>query len=201
MKPEERQEIYHGKRIQVVRDLYRGADGRTYLREIVLHPGAVVILAVDHQNRICLIRNRREAVGEELWEVPAGTLEGTEEPLTAAQRELQEETGFRARDWEKLAEFYPSPGVLSEKMHLYLAQNLEPGEQNLDVGERISAVEFIELPTALRWLQEGQLRDGKTLLAVLYWHHRNCLSGVPGRSDVREPTTGQTTTRNPRTDP
>src|SRR5207302_6513099 len=110
-------------------------DGATIQRDVVLHPGAVAILPLLDADRLCLVRNRRPIVGETLLEIPAGTLEPGEPPETAAIRELAEETGYRAEHWRKLAELIPSPGVLSERTHLFVAQDLTPGPQQLELDE------------------------------------------------------------------
>src|SRR5262249_33990811 len=122
-----RQIIYQGRKIQVALDTEVLPDGQTVCRDVVLHPGAVAMLPLLDANRVCLVRNRRPIVAEILLEVPAGTLEPAEPPEAAAVRELEEETGYRAKRWRKLAEFIPSPGVLNERTHLFLAEDLIPG--------------------------------------------------------------------------
>ncbi|MGC4120712.1 MAG: NUDIX hydrolase [Myxococcales bacterium] len=122
-----RQVVYQGRRIRVEVDERVDSRGAQVRRDVVVHPGATVILPLLDGDRVCLIRNQRVTVGEELLEIPAGTLEPPEPPQECAARELAEETGYRARRWKKLAEFYPSPGVLSEKMHLFLAEELDLG--------------------------------------------------------------------------
>ncbi len=164
-----RELIFEGRRITVVRDHFD--NGGTYVREIVLTRGAVVMLPLFDGDRICLIRNRREAVEEELWELPAGTLEPGESPEVAAARELEEEIGYRARHWKKLLEFYPSPGILSERMHLYAAWDMERTAQRLDAGEHI-VPEIVPFEQALQWIDSGQIRDGKTIVGLLYWQRQ-----------------------------
>lgn len=137
-------------------------------KETVEHPGAVVILPLLDDGRVCLIRNRRVAVGETLIEIPAGTLEPGEDPALAAVRELEEETGYRAARWEKLLEFFVSPGILNERMHLFAARDLIPGDQALDAGEQIEPL-LVPWDNAMALLRGGEIRDAKTIIALLWW--------------------------------
>ncbi len=152
-------------RFNVERRMFAGTDGASIAREVVVHPGAVVILPIVDAHRIVMIRNFRYTIEQELWELPAGTAEPTEEPIETARRELEEETGYRAGTMSPLIEFYTSPGVLTECMYAFVAAELQPVGQRLEVGERIVA-EVVELDRARRWLVSGELRDGKTI-AVL----------------------------------
>jgi len=144
------------------------ADGMTHEREIIVHPGSVVVLPLVDPNRVCLIRNFRVAVGEALIELPAGTLEPGEDPLQTAGRELAEETGYRAGKLEKLSEFYMSPGILCERMHLFLANELTPGQEGREPGEEIENL-VVSWTEALRMAQCGEIRDAKTLVGLLYY--------------------------------
>src|SRR5688572_17255715 len=105
---------YRGKKIDLALETVKLPNGRSALREIVVHPGAVVIIPMVDDKRVCMVKNRRFAVGKTLLELPAGTLDPGEAPKTTAVRELAEETGYRAKRWRKLAEFYTSPGILTE---------------------------------------------------------------------------------------
>lgn len=163
-----RQVIYQGHKITVALDTTELPDGQTVRRDVVLHPGAVAILALLDAERLCLVRNRRPIVGETLLEVPAGTLESGEPPETAAIRELAEETGYRAGRWRKLAEFTPSPGVLSERTHLFVAQDLTPGSPQLEKDEELHS-EIVSWRQALAWALDGTIHDAKTLIAILLW--------------------------------
>jgi ADP-ribose pyrophosphatase len=163
-----RQVLCRGKRVQLARDTILLPDGQTAERDVVLHPGAVAMLVLVDDEHLCLLRNRRLAVGETLWEIPAGTLEGDEAPETAAVRELREETGYEAGQWRKLAEFFPSPGVLSERMHLFLARDLTPGPLRLQPDEELEP-KIVAWSEALRWALDGTIRDAKTLIALLLW--------------------------------
>jgi ADP-ribose pyrophosphatase len=157
------QVLYSSKKFQVVRD----SSGRV-VREFVQHPGAVAILPLVDDDHLVLLRNQRVTVGETLLEIPAGTLEPPEEPEQAARRELAEETGFHAASWRKLTEFFPSPGVLSERMHLYLARDLTPGRLNLQEDEALQPI-IVPWQDALAWATDGTIRDAKTLVAILLW--------------------------------
>jgi ADP-ribose pyrophosphatase len=163
-----RQVVFTGRKIQVAVDTIPGPDGRPVVRDVVLHPGAAAILPVLDDGSVCLLRNRRFIPGEELLEVPAGTLDPGEAPEAAAPRELAEETGYRAARWRMLTEFFPSPGVLSERTHLFLAQDLTPGPPHPEAGEELRT-EIVPWETALRWAQDGTIRDAKTLVALLLW--------------------------------
>ncbi len=152
-------------RFSVERRVFAGADGRSITREVVVHPGAVVILPIIDAHRIVMIRNFRYTIEQELWELPAGTAEPNESPIETARRELEEETGYRAGTMTPLTEFYTSPGVLTERMFAFVATDLTSVGQRLEHGERIVA-EVVELDLVRRWLVNGELRDGKTI-AVL----------------------------------
>jgi ADP-ribose pyrophosphatase len=159
--------VHTGRKIQVFVETTELPDGRVITRDLIQHPGAVIILPVLDDDRVVLLRNHRPNVGETLWEIPAGTLEPAEDPAVAAARELAEETGYQAATWRKLGEMYPSPGVLSEKMHLFLASDLTPGPQQLEADEEIE-VHPILREEALAWAFSGVIRDAKTIVALCW---------------------------------
>lgn len=163
-----RQIIHRGRKIQVALDTQTLPDGTTVQRDVVLHPGAVAILALVDAEHVCLLRNERVIVGETLLEIPAGTLEPGEAPEVAAPRELAEETGYRADRWRKLAAFYPSPGVLSERTHLFVAEGLTPGKMQLEKDEQLTP-EVVAWRDAVAWCLDGTIRDAKTLAGILLW--------------------------------
>ncbi len=156
------------KRFRVVRQTHETPTGQSVVRETVEHAGAVVILPLLADGRVCLIRNYRYAVEETLIELPAGTLEIGEQPLETAHRELIEETGYRAARIEPLHTFYASPGILTEQMYLFVASDLTPGEQQLEAGEQIQCLEVSWLQ-ALDMVRRGEIKDAKTLVGLLMY--------------------------------
>jgi ADP-ribose pyrophosphatase len=143
-------------------------DGFEIQRAIVRHRGSAVMMPVDENRRILLIRQYRLPARRYLWELPAGTLDPGEKPLQAARRELREETGYRARHWTKLAEFFPSPGFLSEKMTIYLATGLTEGEASPMEDERIHVRWFTEKEVD-EMIRAGKILDAKTNIGFLRW--------------------------------
>lgn len=160
--------LLKARRFHVVRLEVTAADGAVHTREIIRHPGAVVILPILADGRVALIRNYRIAVEEWLVELPAGTLEPNEDPREAAFRELTEETGFRARSMERLTWFCSSPGILDERMHLFLATGLEAGPTALEGGEEIEPL-LTPWDEAMRMIRDGRIHDAKTLAGLLYY--------------------------------
>ena len=160
--------LFHGRRFRVERAIQEMPDGSRHVREVVRHPGAVVILPLLEDGRVCFVRNYRVAVGESLIELPAGTLEPDEDPAETALRELAEETGYRAGRLEPLITFCMSPGILDERMHLFLAESLKPGPTALEAGEDIQPL-ICAWPEALEMVRRGEIRDAKTLVGLLYY--------------------------------
>jgi len=163
-----RQIVYRGRKIQVAVETTVSPDGQSIQRDVVLHPGAVAILPVVDKEHVCLLRNQRPIVGATLWEIPAGTLARGEAPEHAAKRELAEETGYTAGTWRKLAEFYPSPGVLNERTHLVVALDLTPGVMRPEPDENLEP-HVVAWTDALAWALDGAIVDAKTLVALLLW--------------------------------
>jgi ADP-ribose pyrophosphatase len=147
------------------------ASGRSISRDVVRHPGAVLIIPVLDRERIVLIRNERVAVNETLWELPAGTLEAGEDPCRCAGRELEEETGYRAARIEAFGQFYTSPGFADELMHVFIGRDLEHVGQRLEPHEKID-VEVVTLQEVHAMIDDGRIRDGKTIAGVLMWGRR-----------------------------
>jgi ADP-ribose pyrophosphatase len=166
---ESREHLLTAQRFKVERLREKDKDGKVREREVVRHTGAVTVLPIVDDDRICLIRNWRVAVEETLIEIPAGTLEPGEDPAECARRELVEETGYRAGKIEFVQEFFLSPGILDEKMHFFLAMDLTPGETALEPGERIENW-IVTWKEALELVKSGKIRDSKTLTGILLGH-------------------------------
>jgi ADP-ribose pyrophosphatase len=160
--------LFQAKRFRVERAVQITPDGVEHARDIVRHPGAVVILPIFEDGRVCLVREYRVAVDETLIELPAGTLEPNEDPAEAAARELAEETGYRAGSIRPLLEFCMSPGILDERMHLFLAESLTPGPMSLDAGEDLEPM-TCTWAEAMEMARRGDIRDAKTLVSLLYY--------------------------------
>jgi ADP-ribose pyrophosphatase len=162
-------EIVHvGRKIRVAVDTTTTADGQTIRRDVVLHPGAVVILPVLDADHVVLLRNHRFTIDETLWEVPAGTVEPNEPLQTCAERELAEETGYTAAKWRSLGYLYASPGVLNEKLHLFIAEDLTAGPPRPEADEQLQAV-TVRLDEAIRMCLSGEIKDAKTITSLLLW--------------------------------
>lgn len=162
------QTLLQTRRFRVDRVCQHMDDGRTLEREVIRHPGAVVVLPILDDGRICLIRNYRIAVGQWLLELPAGTLEPDEPPLCTAERELIEETGYRARSIKPLCEFFMSPGILHERMHAFVATGLSAGDAAREEGEMI--VNLLMTPAEIdEHLRTHQIQDAKTIATLLFY--------------------------------
>jgi len=157
-------------KFRVVRETVTTSRGKKKTREIIRHPGACVIVPLLDDGRVCLIRNWRIAVGKTLTELPAGTLEPNEPPHITAERELIEETGYRAAKIEFLHAFFLSPGILDEKMHLYLATGLTAGETALEEGEEIENW-LVPWDEAIAKVFCGEIHDAKTIVGLLWVNH------------------------------
>lgn len=157
--------IYDGKIFDVSLATVREGDVE-YTREIVSHNGSAVIVPVFSDNTVALVRQYRHAAGKFLWEIPAGSLEKGEDPLSGARRELEEEIGVTAGSVEPLIEFYVSPGFLSEKMFVFLATDLTETAQNLEADELIE-VEKFTFENLYEMIRAGEIEDAKTIAGLI----------------------------------
>lgn len=168
--------IYQGPKFDLALQPVRLADGSLAEREVVLHPGSVVLLPLLEGDRVVLIRNHRPALGRTLLELPAGTLGREEEPEACAARELREETGYRSRSIRRLTDWLVGPGVTTERMYAFVCEELTEGEQALELDERIEPV-VIPWAEALAMALDGRIDDAKTRLFLLLWElHRTTAS-------------------------
>ena len=157
--------IYEGRIINLRVDKVTVVSG-TSTREIVEHNGGSVIAAVTDDNKIIMVKQFRKPMESPILEVPAGKLDGDEDPADAALRELSEETGYTAGKLEKLTEFYPSVGYTTEVLHIYLATDLKPGACHPDENEVLEVMEM-DLEEVYRIVMDGRIHDGKTIAAVM----------------------------------
>ncbi|HKA26005.1 MAG TPA: NUDIX hydrolase [Gaiellaceae bacterium] len=161
MKPDDSRRVFEGTRISVDVELWHGHE-----REIVRHPGAVAILAVDSEGRATFVRQLREPVRRPLLELPAGTHEPGEEPLATARRELVEEAGLAGGEWRLAARFYSTPGFCDELVHVYIAEGVEETERLPQDDEEI---ELVRVPVAELDGLLPQIEDAKTLAGLLLY--------------------------------
>lgn len=169
-------EIYRGDYLSIRIDTVERTDGTRAKREVVGHPGAVAILALDDQDRVLMVRQYRAPAARTLREIPAGTLDidpvtgAIEDPDLAAPRELEEETGYRAGSLRRLTSFWTAPGFATELMHLYLATDLVPADEGRlgpDEDERLE-LDHVALDEALAAVDRGEIGDAKSILALLW---------------------------------
>ncbi len=167
--------LYRGKILNVRLDQVRLTGHRqqsVVAREIVEHRGAVAIVAIDAQDRVLLVRQYRSAAQRDMLEIPAGTLELGEDPARCAVRELKEETGYSAANWEKIGMIYSSPGFCTEQMHLYAAHNLTAGNASPEDDESLQ-LEPIPFAEAIAKIERGEIIDAKSIVALLrVWKKR-----------------------------
>lgn len=160
------EQIYQGRVFEVRLDTIREGNVE-YIREVVVHRGSAVIVPVFGDGTVALVRQYRHAAGKYLLEVPAGSLDEGEDPESGAMRELEEEIGYRADKVEKIAEFYVSPGFLTEKMFVYLATELTETSQNLEEDELIE-IERLSFEQALEKIRSGEIEDAKTIVGLTF---------------------------------
>jgi len=147
----------------ITKDVWVGSRVRQF--KMVDHPGAAAVLAVQ-DGKVLLVEQYRPAAGRQMLELPAGTIDRSESPLDCARRELEEETGYSAENWEVLGHIYPTPGYTNEVLHLFCASGLTKGEQRLEEGEDID-VRWIPLEEVEAMIDRGEINDAKTIISVL----------------------------------
>ena len=170
--------VYRGPVFWVTNDLVEEPGGVRARRDVIHHTGSVVVLAVEESQpvpRVLLERQYRHAAQSYLWELPAGRIDAGEKPLAAAKRELLEETGYTARKWRRILNFYASPGFVAETMSVFLATGLKPGPAQPEADEVIH-LHLVPLPRALKMVLDRTIRDAKTISSVLWLNHH--LSGT-----------------------
>ncbi len=160
------QTVYSGKVFEVRVDHLQLDSGKVIKLDIVQHNGAIVLVPLDREGNIWLVNQYRHAAGETLLELPAGTLEKDEDPLTSAQRELREEIGMAASRFTLLGEFYIAPGYSTEYLYIYLAEDLTVDPLPLDEDEMITVVK-VPVAEVLAWVKQKKIRDAKTLASLL----------------------------------
>lgn len=168
--------VYQGPLFRVLHDKLLEPGGKPSERDVIRHNGSVVILAVDKSKSkkdpyIVMEHQYRHAAQQYLWELPAGKLEPKEDPVAGAQRELEEETGYRAKKWKPLVEYYGSPGFLGESMKVFLAEGLMAGDAHPEDDEDIE-FRLVKLSEVVEMIEKGAIKDGKTLCSVLLYARR-----------------------------
>jgi ADP-ribose pyrophosphatase len=168
--------VFEGPLFRVLHDKLIEPSGKPSERDVIRHNGSVVILAVDKSKSkkdpyIVMEHQYRHAAKQYLWELPAGKLEPGEDPLAGAKRELEEETGYRAKKWKPLVEYYGSPGFLGESMKVFLAEGLIAGDAHPEADEDID-FRLVKLSEIVKMIEKGAINDGKTLCSALLYAHR-----------------------------
>ncbi len=163
--------IYRGKIVNLRCDDAVLPDGRPCKREVIEHSGGAAVLCVL-DGKVALVRQFRYAYGEAIYEIPAGKLNAGEDPMPAAKRELEEETGLQAGRLVHLFTLYPTPGYTNEKIYIYEAEDVQAGAQRLDEGEFLN-VEYMPVRDALSMVENGTIKDAKTIVALLDYARKN----------------------------
>jgi 8-oxo-dGTP pyrophosphatase MutT (NUDIX family) len=162
--------LHRGRVFKLVRENVTLANGVTVDLDMIRHPGASAMIPMADKNTVILIKQYRHAVGEFIWEIPAGTLDPGETPFECAKRELIEETGFSANVWQKMGEITPVPGYSDERIHIFLAASLVRAKQNLDRDEMLN-VHSVSVDDAIEMIHQGKIQDGKTIAGLFMATH------------------------------
>ena len=164
--------IHNGDFLVLNKDTVLLPNGKTSTREFVTHPGAACIVAVDEEDNILMVKQYRYPISKVMYEVPAGKLDSGEEPINCAKRELEEETGYKANNFDLIGSLYPAPAYSNEIIYIYLATKLSKTNMNLDEDEFL-VCEKIKISKVLEMIMNGQITDAKTQIAVLKYLHLN----------------------------
>ena len=163
---ESRKKVFQGKIISLEIDQVELPNGVQIEMEIVRHPGGAAVVAIDDKQRTCLLKQYRYACDGWVWELPAGKIDHNEEPLLTAQRELQEEAGRRAAQWQSLGHMISSPGVFTEIVHCYLATELSVCDTEHEAEELIE-IHWIPFEEAFQWALDNRINDAKSVIGLL----------------------------------
>ena len=172
-----RRVIYRGSKVELALQSVQLSDGSMREREVVVHRGAVALVPMVDADHVCLLRNVRHSIGETLIEIPAGTIDPGESPDSTAPRELAEETGYRAGKITRVAEWFVSPGFLTERMFLYVCEDLTPGPTDHQPDEQLQPW-VVPWDEAVRMTTDGRMRDAKSMLAILLCDRLRAATGV-----------------------
>ena len=160
-----RKTLNRGRVFDLVRDDITLPNGVRVTMDVVRHPGAAAIVAMPDPGHLLMVHQYRYALDADIWEIPAGTLNNEEDPLSCAQRELEEETGFTGNTWHRLGVISPVPGYSDEQIHLFLAEDLKTGQQHLDQDEMLS-VRLVKWSQAIEMINKNEIRDAKSISAI-----------------------------------
>jgi ADP-ribose pyrophosphatase len=179
MKPQKRTTHFRGRVISLTSDDVLLPNGHLASLEVVHHPGGAAVVAIDAQERVCLLKQYRYVADGWLWELPAGKLEPDEPPLLTAQRELVEEAGVSALEWRSLGSYLSSPAIFTEVLHLYLATGVQPAALAHEQAEVIE-VHWVPFSEACGWAESGLIRDGKTAMGLIRARYVRCRAEPAG---------------------
>ena len=157
--------LHLGRVFNLIRENVTLDNGVTTEMEFVEHPGATAIIPMLNESRVLLLKQYRHSLRQYIWEIPAGTLDPQESIMNCAKRELIEETGYSAHQWQKLGEITPVPGYSDERIHIFLATDLQPAEQNLDTDEIIN-VHDVGFSEAIEMIEKGEIQDAKSIAGL-----------------------------------
>ena len=158
-------QIFNGRIIKLEVEKVELPNGSVCDMEIIRHPGGSAVVALDIENRVCMLKQYRYVVDDWVWELPAGKIDDQEPPFETAKRELEEEAGVIASQWDELGYMISSPGVFDEKVYLYLAQDLKEVMQQPEEHE-VFEIHWVDFEEAMEWAYNGKISDGKTIVAL-----------------------------------